>query len=105
MNLVIAAPDSATLINIEDLSKFDLGNIYKIRAKPYPPSFNKIAANTIEPAIGASTWAFGNHKCTINIGSLTKNPAKVNSQNNELEDTTEGIKNSLLIHIFMWNEV
>jgi len=29
--------------------------IVTIRATPYPPNFNKIAAKTIEPAIGAST--------------------------------------------------
>lgn len=33
-----------------------------IRIKPYDPSFSKIAASTIEPSIGASTWAFGNHR-------------------------------------------
>lgn len=33
-----------------------------IRIIPYPPIFNKIAAKTMEPAIGASTWALGNHR-------------------------------------------
>lgn len=33
-----------------------------IRIMPYPPSFSSTAANTIEPATGASTWAFGSHK-------------------------------------------
>lgn len=42
--------------------KFALGNIVSMRAIPYPPSLSKIAASTIDPAIGASTWAFGNHK-------------------------------------------
>lgn len=45
--------------------------ILEIRIKPYPPNFNKTAARIIEPATGASTWAFGNHKCTINIGIFT----------------------------------
>lgn len=36
--------------------------IIVIRIIPYPPSFNKTAARTIEPAIGASTWALGNHR-------------------------------------------
>ena len=36
-----------------------------IRITPYPPIFNKIAAKIIEPIVGASTWAFGNHKCSI----------------------------------------
>lgn len=36
--------------------KFMVGlSIIVIRNIPYPPSFNKIAARTIEPAIGAST--------------------------------------------------
>lgn len=48
-------------------------NVDTIRIIPYPPSFNRIAARIIEPATGASTCAFGSHKCTINIGSLTKN--------------------------------
>ena len=37
-------------------------NINDIRAMPYPPSFNKIAARIIEPEAGASTWALGSHK-------------------------------------------
>lgn len=37
-------------------------SIIVIRSIPYPPSFSRIAARTIEPAIGASTWAFGNHR-------------------------------------------
>lgn len=31
---------------------------------PYPPSFSRMAARIIDPAIGASTWAFGSHRCT-----------------------------------------
>ena len=41
---------------------------------PNPPSFNKIAANTIEPTTGASTWALGNHRWKGNIGNFTRNP-------------------------------
>jgi len=41
---------------------------------PYPPNFSKIAAKIIDPAIGASTWALGNHKCVENIGSFTNIP-------------------------------
>lgn len=40
--------------------------------KPYPPSFNKIPARIIDPLRGASTWAFGSHKCTPHIGNLTR---------------------------------
>jgi hypothetical protein len=40
---------------------------------PYPPSFNRIAARTMEPAIGASTWALGSHRCSPYNGILTIN--------------------------------
>lgn len=33
-----------------------------VRNTPYPPSFRRMAARIIEPAIGASTWALGSHK-------------------------------------------
>jgi hypothetical protein len=52
------------------------------RNKPYPPSFNKIAAKIIDPATGASTCAFGNHRCTVYIGSFTMNPIIINIQIN-----------------------
>ena len=48
-------------------------NIIIIRARPYPPSFRRIAARIIDPATGASTCALGSHKWTENSGSFTKN--------------------------------
>lgn len=33
----------------------------------------RIAARTIEPATGASTWAFGSHRCTPYSGIFTRN--------------------------------
>lgn len=57
-----------------------------MRIVPYPPSFRRIAASTIDPAIGASTWALGSHRCIVNIGSLTKNPLIRNSRNKLLND-------------------
>jgi hypothetical protein len=36
-------------------------------------------AKIIEPATGASTWAFGNHKWTIYKGVLTRNAKIVTS--------------------------
>lgn len=42
------------------------------RIKPYPPNFNRIAAKIIEPSSGASTWALGSHKWSINIGIFAK---------------------------------
>jgi hypothetical protein len=64
---------------------------------PYPPNFRRIAAKIIDPAIGASTWAFGNHRCTVNIGSLTKNPPMAKTQAKEDEEKSLG--NSILINI------
>jgi hypothetical protein len=40
---------------------------------PYPPSFSRTAASTMEPAIGASTWALGSHRCSPYNGILTIN--------------------------------
>lgn len=51
-----------------------------IRARPYPPSLSRMAARIIDPATGASTWAFGNHKCTENNGNFTKNAVIIISQ-------------------------
>lgn len=47
-----------------------------IRIIPYPPSFSKTAARTIEPAIGASTWAFGSQRCSPYRGIFTMNASK-----------------------------
>lgn len=40
---------------------------------PYPPSFRRRAASSMEPAIGASTWAFGSHKWRPYRGAFTMN--------------------------------
>lgn len=48
--------------------------IYIIRISPYPPSFRSTAARIMDPAMGASTWAFGNHRWVINIGIFTSIP-------------------------------
>lgn len=75
IKLVTDAPVIATLVSIEVLMWHEWGKMVNIRASPYPPNFRRIAASTIDPAIGASTWALGNHRWTENIGSFTKNPA------------------------------
>jgi len=46
----------------------------------YDPNFNKILANIIEPGVGASTCASGNHTCNGIIGIFTPNP--INNKNN-----------------------
>ena len=43
-----------------------------IRIMPYPPSFRRIAASTMDPATGASTWAFGNQRWTPYSGIFTR---------------------------------
>jgi hypothetical protein len=48
-------PTNAMTINKIDIRLFNLLNNMIIRASPYPPNFNKIAARIIEPATGAST--------------------------------------------------
>jgi len=52
---VIAAPVREILIITEEPRTFILLNRVNIRAKPYPPSFRRTAANTMDPAMGAST--------------------------------------------------
>lgn len=42
------------------------------RIIPYPPSFSRTAASTIDPAIGASTWAFGSQRWTPYSGIFTR---------------------------------
>lgn len=44
-----------------------------IRIIPYPPNFRRTAARTIDPAIGASTWAFGSHRWRPYKGIFTMN--------------------------------
>lgn len=44
-----------------------------MRIMPYPPSFSSTAASTMEPAMGASTWAFGSQRCSPYRGIFTMN--------------------------------
>ena len=43
---------------------------------PYPPSFKSRAASSMDPAIGASTWALGSHKCRPYRGAFTMNAVR-----------------------------
>ena len=54
------------------------------KMNPNLPSFKRTPANTIEPEMGASTWAFGSQTCTRYIGVLTINPSVINVQNQKL---------------------
>ena len=40
---------------------------------PYPPSLRSRAASSMDPAIGASTWAFGSHRWSPYRGAFTMN--------------------------------
>lgn len=59
---VTHAPHIAIDENMGDMGKFNQINALAARSNPYLPNFSKIAANTMDPATGASTWALGNHK-------------------------------------------
>jgi len=59
--LVIMAPIIAIEINIYEIRNICFLISIFMRLKPYPPNFNNTAANTIDPATGASTWALGSH--------------------------------------------
>jgi len=83
INLVIIAPYNDKLSSIYTGTKF-IWYILIIRISPYPPSFSRIAARIIDPAIGASTCALGNHRWVENIGSLTRNP-KININQKKFE--------------------
>lgn len=79
--LVTMAPINEILISRLDTNTlFILLKIKTNRINPYPPNFRRIAASTIDPAIGASTCALGNHKWVVNIGSFTRNPNSIISQ-------------------------
>lgn len=44
-----------------------------MRIRPYPPSFRRILARIMDPGAGASTWAFGSHRCVRYMGIFTRN--------------------------------
>jgi hypothetical protein len=48
------------------------GDKYRTRRMPYPPSFRRIPAKIIDPATGASTWAFGSQRWEIYRGIFTR---------------------------------
>lgn len=82
MRLVRAPPQQqkGTRILFKIILKGSL-NIKIKRIKPYPPIFSKIAARIIDPAIGASTCAFGSHRWRPNIGTLTRNAIRQSKDN------------------------
>lgn len=66
-------PIRDTLITKEALILFRRINLDANRRRPYLPNFSRIPARIMEPATGASTWAFGSQRCVIYRGVLTRN--------------------------------
>lgn len=62
IRLVIIIPHSARIINGRYASWVVGDSMDNIRMIPYPPNFRRIAAKTIDPAIGASTCALGSQR-------------------------------------------
>jgi len=69
----ISAPHNLNEEIIKIILLFIIILYLEIIINPYLPNFKSIAANLIDPATGASTWAFGNHKCVKYIGVFTRN--------------------------------
>lgn len=96
---MIIAPVKDILAKIGEVLLNEYSILIIRRVIPYPPSFRRIAASTIDPAMGASTCAFGNHRCTENIGSFTRNPLIRNSIIMELNEM--GVNRVIII---MWSD-
>ena len=58
--------------NREENNFLERQNKFKQREIPNPPIFNRTPARTIDPKIGASTWAFGNQRWNKYIGIFTR---------------------------------
>lgn len=71
--LVMTAPHRDNLIIGAEINLFIFIIIDDKRIRPYLPNFSRIPARIIDPATGASTCAFGNHKCSIYRGIFVKN--------------------------------
>ena len=97
MKLVATAPQAATGASQNARLVLSIGgNFSLIRRRPYEPSFRRIPAKIIDPATGASTCAFGSHRCVMYRGSLTRNAAM---QVNHHEDRKKLIINCGCCHI------
>lgn len=62
IELVMIMPHSDSIMKGYAMNSVSGFRSIVIRSIPYPPSFNRIAARTIDPAMGASTWAFGSQR-------------------------------------------
>lgn len=59
---MVKIPNIAITIKMIVLEIDASGKSIERRMMPYPPSLRRVPARTIEPAIGASTWALGSHR-------------------------------------------
>lgn len=80
VRLARIAPQRARTRNGRNMSVFVVGIVCIIRIMPYPPSFRRIAARTIDPAIGASTCAFGSHRCRPYRGIFVRKASRQDTQ-------------------------
>ena len=71
IELVMIMPHSDKIINGYAMKSVTGFRNSVTRSIPYPPSFSRIAARTIEPAMGASTCALGNQRWRPYSGILT----------------------------------
>ena len=62
IELVMIMPHKDSMMNGYAMKSVTGFRSSVIRSMPYPPSFSRIAARTIEPAIGASMWALGSQR-------------------------------------------
>lgn len=62
--VVMAAPQDVIANIVGVIGYINRGKEVRRRRSPKPPSFSKSAAKIIDPAVGASTWAFGSHRWT-----------------------------------------
>lgn len=65
IRLVAQAPTRVVAIRTGLIERLRGENIEDRRITPYPPNFNIRAAKTIDPATGASTWAFGSQRWVV----------------------------------------
>lgn len=85
---VTQAPHIAIDEIMGDSDEFNQTRALAARRIPYLPNFSKMAARTIDPATGASTWALGNHKWVMNNGIFTINAIIVINHHKGIADCT-----------------
>lgn len=68
----MVAPNIEIVMRVVENGVIIYWNMEVSRMRPYPPNLRRILASSMEPAVGASTCAFGNHRCREYIGIFTK---------------------------------